>query len=129
MPAQFVIKGMPYTTREFKLMCVRECAVEFRALDCPEKAYQFWQAHVPSAPWYVEMVACSPPAELGKPLEPPPLMVTPDKPGATPLLRTPISSQRASPVNAPDSKSSVTVNRPLLTARPASDPIHPAPAP
>ena len=54
MSAQCVLPGMPYTTREFKLMCVRECAVEFGQLDNAEKAYQFWQANVPSAPWYLE---------------------------------------------------------------------------
>jgi len=54
MPIQLVLQGMPYTAREFKLTCVRECAVEFGVLDCPEKAYQFWQAHVPSAPWFME---------------------------------------------------------------------------
>jgi DNA repair protein RadC len=37
---------------EYKLMKLRECALDQKTMDTPDRAYDFWIANVPSAPWY-----------------------------------------------------------------------------
>ena len=40
---------------EYKQTKLRECPLNYgQVLDDPEKAYNFWMLHVPSAPWYRE---------------------------------------------------------------------------
>ena len=42
----------PYTPHEFKVMPVRECALQSEILDTPERAADYWTKNVPNAPWF-----------------------------------------------------------------------------
>ena len=43
----------PYTAREFKVLCVRECPVTNR-IETPEQVKSFWFEHVTGAAWFVQ---------------------------------------------------------------------------
>jgi len=37
---------------EFKVMRIRECFTPTQLVDTPEKAFEYWKANIPSAPWF-----------------------------------------------------------------------------
>ncbi|MFN7137827.1 MAG: JAB domain-containing protein [Limisphaerales bacterium] len=40
------------TPHEFKVMRLRECAVDSPIIDTPQSAYQYWKANIIGADWY-----------------------------------------------------------------------------
>ena len=38
--------------QEFKVICLRECSASALTLDTPQQATEYWNANIPSAPWF-----------------------------------------------------------------------------
>ena len=45
----------PYTPREFKVLCVRECEPMTGLLAEPDQVAQYWRQNIPKADWYDPM--------------------------------------------------------------------------
>ena len=45
----------PYTSHEFKVMCVRECAPMTELLSEPDQVFQYWQQNIPKSDWFDPM--------------------------------------------------------------------------
>lgn len=45
----------PYTPREFKVLCIRECAPMTELLDEPDQVANYWRRNIPQADWYDPM--------------------------------------------------------------------------